>query len=174
MKKINNVVIENQSPEFAVELKRFWEKMNEKGLIQQYIGFDYINTKEALKDFRYYGIANHIFSCLNRNLAEKLQCQIFDHIPTDAELGLEEDVEFPCEMEVKVWDADIFTKRIVVAKFNDDGKDYFIAKNPSALTGFSIHTTAKPIRTEQLTISELLTIASEVKGVQVTLKEDKA
>jgi len=100
--------------------------------------------------------------------------KIFDHIPTLAELGIEEDVEFPCEMEVKVWDADIFTKRIVVAKFNDDGKDYFIAKNPSALTGFSIHTTAKPIRTEQLTISELLTIASEVKGVQVTLKEDKA
>lgn len=167
MKKINNVVIENQSPEFAVELKKFWERMG-----VDVIGYGFAVYKTDKEPMRYYGVINGVFD--NYKIFQIPEgVQIFDHIPTLAELGLEEEVEFPCEMEVKVWDADMFTKRIVVAKFNDDGKDYFIAKNPSALTGFSIHTTAKPIRTEQLTISELLTIASEVKGVKVTLKEEK-
>lgn len=165
MKKINNVVIENQSPEFAVELKKFWESMGFNS------GFSFIQIKGTHRS-RFYGVIDGEFSNYDRNEIPP-HVKIIHHIPTLAELGLEEEVEFPCEMEVKVWDADIFTKRIVVAKFNDEGKDYFIAKNPSALTGFSIHTTAKPIRTEQLTISELLTIASEVKGVKVTLKKEK-
>lgn len=167
MKKINNVVIENQSPEFAVELKKFWERMGVD------VGeYKFIHNKKNEAYCRIYGVINGRFDNYHIDYIPE-GVRIFDHIPTLAELGLEE-ITFPCEMEVKVWDADIFTKRIVVAKFNDDGNDYFIAKNPSALTGFSIHTAAKPIRTEQLTLSELLTIASEVKGVQVTLKEDKA
>jgi hypothetical protein len=167
MKKINNVVIENQSPEFAIELKKFWERMG-----VDLSGYTFTQNSKELKIPVCYGVIDGTFSAYLKGYIPAY-VQIFSHIPTLAELGLEEEVEFPCEMEVKVWDADIFTKRIVVAKFNDDGKDYFIAKNPSALTGFSIHTTARPIRTEQLTLSELLTIASEVKGVQVTLKEDK-
>jgi len=170
MKKIDNLVIENQSPEFAVELKKFWERMNEKGLIPQYFVFDYTNTKEALKDFRYYGIANDSFSCLNRNLAEKFQCQIFSHIPTDAELGLE-DITFPCDMEVWDKESDKKVKCKVIMTFEHNGNTRFIEFD-EAINEYFVYKYAQPI--QSLTLSELIQIASEVKGCKVILKEDKA
>jgi hypothetical protein len=86
-----------------------------------------------------------------------------------------EEITFPCEMEVYAQDGDKVGNRLVVAKFNDQGKDYYIARSIKSVTGFSIFYDAKPLpKTLPLTLSELLNIASEVKGVQVTLKEEKA
>ncbi len=166
--KINNVVIENQSPEFAVELKKFWDVVEIKET--RYNRMPYEKYQFHVTEI-YYGIIDGKFGTYHKHEIPE-GVQIFDHIPTLAELGLEE-ITFPCEMEVYGQDGDKVGNRIVVAKFNDQGKDYYIARSIKSVTGFSIFYDAKPIRTEQLTLTELLTIASEVKGVQVTLKEEK-
>jgi hypothetical protein len=63
-------------------------------------------------------------------------------------------------------------KAIVVASFKYLDQNYYVSKSKS--DWFNVWENARPIpKTLPLTISELLNIASEVKGVQVTLKEEK-
>jgi hypothetical protein len=96
---------------------------------------------------------------------------VSDRIPTDAELGLEE-ITFPCEMEV--WDFDVFSrhKATIVASFEHNEHKRFVHINKYG--DYVVWKNARPIpKTLPLTLSELLNIASEVKGVQVTLKEEE-
>ena len=161
--KINNVVIENQSPEFAVELRKFWESMGVN------VG-GYAFSHNTINNYilRYYGVIdgdfkNYQLECIPPHV------RIFHHIPTLAELGLEE-ITFPCEMVVGAGDGE--EKAIVVASFKYLDQNYYVSKSKS--DWFNVWENARPIpKTLPLTISELLNIASEVKGVQVTLKEEK-
>jgi hypothetical protein len=54
--KIDNLVIENQSPEFAVELKKFWKSMG-----VYIIWFDFSQNKKDGCTEIYYGVINGKF-----------------------------------------------------------------------------------------------------------------
>jgi hypothetical protein len=91
---------------------------------------------------------------------------------TNPLLGLE-DITLPCEMEV--WDFDVFSrhKATIVASFEHNEHKRFVHINKYG--DYVVWKNARPIpKTLPLTLSELLQIASEVKGCKVTLKEDKA
>jgi hypothetical protein len=164
--KINNVVIENQSPEFAVELKKFWERM---GVDLRNNAF--INHKIGGDHCRFYGIINGRGLYHYRLHEIPSIVQIFHHIPTDAELGLEE-ITFPCEMEVWDEEGERKLKRKIVTTFqHNDGKKY--VEFDESINEYFVYKNATPLpKTLPLTLSELLKIASEVNGVQVTLKEE--
>jgi hypothetical protein len=165
MKKINNVVIENQSPEFAVELKKFWERMG-----ANIGGYAFSHNTINNYNLRYYGVIdggfkNYQLECIPPHV------HIFHHIPSLAELGLEEEITFPCEMEVWENDEANKVKAIISGTCILDGKKGFMEFYNGR---WNYWKNARPLpKTLPLTLSELLTIASEVKGVQVTLKEEK-
>jgi hypothetical protein len=164
MKKINNVVIENQSPEFAVELKRFWERMG-----VDLSGYTFTQNSKELKIPVCYGVIDGTFSAYLKGYIPAY-VQIFSHIPTLAELGLEE-ITFPCEMEVWDKDGDKKVKRKVIMTFEHNGGTRFIEFDES-INEYFVYKNAQPI--QSLTISELIKIASEVMGCKVILKEDKS
>ena len=91
---------------------------------------------------------------------------------TNPLLGLEE-ITFPCEMEV--WDehGERKQKRTIIATLeHNDAKKY--VEFDDSTNNYVVWNHATPLpKTLPLTLSELLKIASEVKGVQVTLKEEK-
>ena len=160
MKKIDNLVIENQSPEFAIELKKFWERMGvEKH--RAYNAYKFENSP------CYYGVIDGEFD--NYKLSEiPLYVNVFHYIPTDDELGLE-DVNFPCDMEVWDKDGDKKVKRKIIMTFEHNGGTRFIEFDET-INEYFVYKYAQPI--QSLTISELIQIASEVKGCKVTLKEE--
>ena len=162
--KIDNLVIENQSPEFAVELKKFWKSMG-----VYIIWFDFSQNKKDGCTEIYYGVINGKFdNYFKKNIPPHVR--IFHHIPTLAELGLE-DITFPCDMEVWDEDGDKKIKRKVIMTFEHNAGKRYVEFFESANKYF-VWKNATPIpKTLPLTLSELLNIASEVKGVQVTLKE---
>jgi predicted nuclease of restriction endonuclease-like RecB superfamily len=88
---------------------------------------------------------------------------------TNPLLGLE-DITFPCDMEV--WDkqSDKKVKRKVIMTFEHNGGTKYVEFD-EAINEYFVYKYAQPI--QSLTISELLQIASEVKGCKVILKEDK-
>jgi hypothetical protein len=89
---------------------------------------------------------------------------------TNPLLGLE-DITFPCDMEV--WDnnGDKKVKRTIIATFEHNGGTRFIEFDEN-LNEYFVYKNAQQI--QSFTLSELLQIASEVKGCKVTLKEEKA
>jgi hypothetical protein len=88
---------------------------------------------------------------------------------TNPLLGLE-DINFPCDMEVWDKDGDKKVKRKVIMTFEHNGGTRFIEFDEN-LNLYFVYKNAQPI--QSLTISELLKIASEVKGCKVTLKEEE-
>jgi hypothetical protein len=88
---------------------------------------------------------------------------------TNPLLGLE-DITFPCDMEVWDKESDKKVKRKVIMTFEHNGATRFIEFDEN-LNEYFVYKNAQPI--QSFTISELLQIASEVKGCKVTLKEDK-
>jgi len=88
---------------------------------------------------------------------------------TNPLLGLE-DINFPCDMEVWDKDGDKKVKRKVIMTFEHNGGTKYVEFD-EAINEYFVYKNAQPI--QSLTISELIQIASEVKGCKVTLKEDK-
>jgi hypothetical protein len=89
---------------------------------------------------------------------------------TNPLLGFEE-ITFPCEMEVWDKEGERKLKRKIVTAFEHNEHKRFVQINQYG--HYVVWKNARPIPpTIPLTLSELLTIASEVKGVQVTLKEE--
>jgi hypothetical protein len=83
-----------------------------------------------------------------------------------------EDINFPCDMEVWDNDGDKKVKRKVIMTFEHNGGTRFIEFDENLNEYFVYKYAQQPI--QSLTISELIKIASEVKGCKVTLKEDKS
>jgi hypothetical protein len=83
-------------------------------------------------------------------------------------LGLE-DITFPCDMEVWDKDGDKKVKRKVIMTFEHNGGTRFIEFD-EAINEYFVYKYAQPI--QSFTLSELIQIASEVKGCKVTLKEE--
>ena len=88
---------------------------------------------------------------------------------TNPLLGLE-DINFPCDMEVWDKDGDKKVKRKVIMTFEHKGGTRFIEFDEN-LNEYFVYKNAQPI--QSFTLSELIKIASEVKGCKVILKEDK-
>jgi len=88
---------------------------------------------------------------------------------TNPLLGLE-DITFPCDMEVWDKDGDKKVKRKVIMTFEHNGDTRFIEFDEN-LNEYFVYKNAQPI--QSFTLSELIKIASEVKGCKVILKEDK-
>jgi len=90
---------------------------------------------------------------------------------TNPLLGLE-DITFPCDMEV--WeDGNSTSTATIVSHFEHLGEKRYVEYDEQGDI-YIVWSNARPLpQTLPLTLTELLTIASEVKGVQVTLKEDK-
>jgi len=85
-------------------------------------------------------------------------------------LGLE-DITFPCDMEVWDKDGDKKVKRKVVMTFEHNGGTKYVEFD-EAINEYFVYKNAQQI--QSFTLSELIQIASEVKGCKVILKEDKA
>jgi hypothetical protein len=80
-----------------------------------------------------------------------------------------EDITFPCDMEVWDKESDKKVKRKVIMTFEHNGGTKYVEFD-EAINEYFVYKYAQPI--QSLTISELIKIASEVKGCKVTLKED--
>ena len=88
---------------------------------------------------------------------------------TNPLLGLE-DINFPCDMEVWDKEGERKIKRKVIMTFEHNGGTRFIEFDEN-LNEYFVYKNAQPI--QSFTLSELIKIASEVKGCKVILKEDK-
>jgi len=87
---------------------------------------------------------------------------------TNPLLGLEE-ITFPCDMEV--WeDGNSTSNATIVSHFEHLGEKRYVEYVEQADI-YVVWSNAQPI--QSFTLTELIKIASEVKGCKVILKEDK-
>ncbi len=88
---------------------------------------------------------------------------------TNPLLGLEE-ITFPCDMEVWDKNGDKKVKRKVIMTFEHNGGTKYVEFD-EAINEYFVYKYAQPI--QSFTLSELIQIASEVKGCKVILKEEE-